>query len=361
MKTINIKINHFRQNSKYKILIGYSIFSHLEKLFNSINGINKIMMIYPESLKFIYKKIYSIFNNSYEIIDFVVPERERAKSKKIVFQCWEKLGKHNFTRSDIIIALGGGSVTDVSGFIASTWLRGIKVILIPTSLLCMVDASIGGKTGINTVQGKNLVGSFYLPTFVIIDLSFLKTLPFNELKNGLAEIIKIGFIKDRNIISLIEKNIHSLLKYDLIILRKIIEKSVYIKSKITSFDFQENNNREILNYGHTLGHAIELVENYSWKHGDAISIGMIFAAKLSNKLGYLNKDILDKHHYILNLIKLPTSYSNSSWHNLFNAIKIDKKSRGDSIRFVILKNYEKPIVSKINNVNLLKEVYKSLR
>ena len=205
------------------------------------------------------------------------------------------LGQNDFTRSDAIVAVGGGAVTDLAGFVAATWLRGVKVIHMPTSLLGMVDAAVGGKTGINTAEGKNLVGAFHPPAGVLADLDTLDTLPKNEIISGMAEVIKCGFIADPAILDLIEKDPAAVADPRSDVLRELIERAISVKAQVVSEDLKETGQREILNYGHTLGHAIELAERYSWRHGAAVSVGMMFAAELARSVGRLSDADADRH------------------------------------------------------------------
>ncbi|MBU6278387.1 MAG: 3-dehydroquinate synthase [Actinomycetales bacterium] len=273
-----------------------------------------------------------------------VPSGESAKTADVLQRCWDQLGSWNFTRNDAIVAVGGGTVTDVAGFVAATWLRGIRYIQVPTTLLAMVDASVGGKTGINTGHGKNLVGAFYSPVGVLCDLSFLQTLPLAELQSGLAEVVKVGLTSDDRILDLLGTNSTSAVQPTSPVLRELIERAIRVKAEVVGQDFRETASsmaadalgREVLNYGHTLGHAIERLEDYQWRHGAAIAVGMVFAAELAHAGGYLDAGAVDLHRRLLRGLDLPISYSGGRWPELLEAMQLDKKARGSSLRFVVL-------------------------
>ena len=280
----------------------------------------------------------------YEAILAGVPDSEDAKRVEVAAFCWGVLGQADFTRSDAVIGFGGGSTTDLAGFVAATWLRGVKLIQVPTTLLAMVDAAIGGKTGINTAEGKNLVGCFYAPSAVIIDLDTLESLPQNEILAGFGEVVKYGFIADERILELIEEDVAVATDSKSDVFAELIERSVAIKARVVGEDFKEAGLREILNYGHTLGHAIELAERYKWRHGAAISIGMVFVAELARLAGRLSDEAVDRHRSVLKLIGLPTEYKAEKWDQLVATMQRDKKSRAGTLRFVVLDAVGKPTI-----------------
>ncbi|MGA9871774.1 MAG: 3-dehydroquinate synthase, partial [Rhodococcus sp. (in: high G+C Gram-positive bacteria)] len=209
-----------------------------------------------------------------------IPDAEDGKELAVAGFCWEVLGRIGMTRSDAVVSLGGGAATDLAGFVAATWMRGVKIVHVPTTLLAMVDAAVGGKTGINTEAGKNLVGAFHEPSAVLVDLATLETVPRNEIVAGLAEVIKTGFIADPVILDLIEADPAAALDPTGTVLPELIRRSVEVKARVVAADLRESSLREILNYGHTLGHAIERRERYRWRHGAAVAVGLVFAAEL---------------------------------------------------------------------------------
>ena len=224
-----------------------------------------------------------------------IPDAEAGKDLPVVGFIWEVLGRIGVGRKDAIVSLGGGAATDVAGFAAATWLRGVDIVHVPTTLLGMVDAAVGGKTGINTDAGKNLVGAFHQPAAVLVDLATLETLPRNEIVAGMAEIVKAGFIADPVILDLIEADPEAALDPTGEVLPELIRRAVAVKAEVVAADEKESQLREILNYGHTLAHAIERRERYQWRHGAAVSVGLVFAAELGRLAGRLDDGTADRH------------------------------------------------------------------
>jgi 3-dehydroquinate synthase len=280
--------------------------------------------------------------------------------------CWSALGHAGFTRSDAIVSVGGGAVSDVAGFVAGTWLRGVRIVHVPTTLLGMVDAAVGGKTAINTAEGKNLVGVFHPPAGVLCDLDLLATLPPAEYVSGLAEVIKAGFIADPVILDLVEKAPAAAGRQGGPHTRELVERAVRVKAAVVSADLREalpteaGIGREMLNYGHTLGHAIEKVEHYLIRHGEAISIGMVYAAELAQRAGRLRADLVDRHRRILASVGLPITYGDRAWPDLLDAMKVDKKARGDRLRFVVLDDLAWPAILDSPPPALLEQSYAAL-
>ena len=310
---------------------------HLDKSWRAAVGEivdkhNKTMLFIPKELGERFQ-VNSLLSSNIALIE--VPSGEAAKSPEFLLKMWEACGEFGLTRSDCIIGIGGGSTTDLAGFVAASWLRGIAWHAIPTSLAGMVDAAIGGKTGINSAHGKNLIGAFHSPASVIIDFDFLETLSVRDFNAGMAEIIKAGFISDPQILDLARdarSNIGDL-----------ILRSVSVKAEVVSADFRESRLREILNYGHTLGHAVEKLEDYKLRHGEAVSIGLVFAAELSNVVGKLSPTVVDLHRELLQKYELPITYTRSALPELLGLIAGDKKSRGSELRFIGLEGIGKPI------------------
>ena len=274
---------------------------------------------------------------------FTVPDSEAGKSFATYQKVLDWLGAAGFTRNDLIVAVGGGAVTDLSGFVASSWLRGIDWVAVPTTLAAMVDAAVGGKTGINSEYGKNLIGSFYSPISVLVDLSWLSTLSDRDFAAGLAEVIKCGFIVDTEIVELLKDRNLLDVRSDRALTLELITRSIAVKAKVVSGDFKESFDREILNYGHTLGHAIELHSKYALRHGECVSIGLVFAANLANESGLLADQATDLHKKILSNLGLPTSYESRHWPELRANMAIDKKSRSGTLRFVAISEIGKTL------------------
>jgi 3-dehydroquinate synthase len=273
-----------------------------------------------------------------------VPDAEGGKTLPVAQMCWDRLGSAGFTRTDAVVGLGGGAVTDLAGFVAACWLRGVPVVQVPTSLLGMVDAAVGGKTGVNTAAGKNLVGAFHPPAAVFCDLAALRTLPAADLVAGLAEVVKCGFIADPDILTLIEKDPLGAADPGGDALRELVERAIRVKADVVGVDLRESGRREILNYGHTLAHAIEREENYRWRHGHAVSVGLVFAAELAVAAGRLDQATAGRHREILASLGLPVSYRPEAWPALQAAMRIDKKARADTLRFVVLDRLAAPAI-----------------
>ncbi len=274
---------------------------------------------------------------------FTVPDSEAGKSFATYQQVLDWLGAAGFTRNDLVVAMGGGAVTDLSGFVASSWLRGIDWVAVPTTLAAMVDAAVGGKTGINSEYGKNLIGSFYSPVSVLVDLSWLETLSDRDFAAGLAEVLKSGFIVDGQIVELLNGKTIAEVRANRALTLELISRTVTVKAKVVSGDFKENFDREILNYGHTLGHAIELHSKYKLRHGECVSIGLVFAANLANQMGILPAEVAESHKVILSNLGLPVSYERHYWPELRANMAIDKKTRSDTLRFVAISEIGKTL------------------
>jgi 3-dehydroquinate synthase len=304
-----------------------------EQLKSSSQNREKVAFIFSQNMK---DQVTDIPVGDAEIFFFPVADSEAAKSTQTLLQLWDWLGAAGFTRSDLIVGIGGGAITDLAGFAAATWLRGIDWVAVPTTVAGMVDAAVGGKTGINSEYGKNLIGSFHSPQSVVIDLQWLSTLTDRDFAAGLAEVVKCGFIKDVEIINLLKGKSIKEIRENIQLTTELVERSVKVKGAVVSGDFKESFDREILNYGHTFGHAVELDAKYSLRHGECVSIGMVFIAELSFSSGLISKEILDLHRSVLRDLDLPTMYNKSSWEVLLGLMRLDKKSRGSTLRFVAL-------------------------
>jgi 3-dehydroquinate synthase len=268
----------------------------------------------------------------------VVPDGEAAKTAEVAAGAWEEFGRLGLTRSDAVVGVGGGAVTDLAGFLAATWTRGIRVVQVPTTLLGMVDAAVGGKTGINTGAGKNLVGAFHPPAAVLADLDVLAGLPDAEFRSGLAEVVKCGFIADGAILDLLAADPTG--RRDT---AELIARAVQVKADAVGEDLYDTGRREFLNYGHTLAHAIERVEDFGWRHGEAVAVGLVFAAELAVRAGLLARADADRHRELIAAMGLPTRYA-GDWERLRSVMRVDKKARGASLRFVVLDGPGRPTI-----------------
>jgi 3-dehydroquinate synthase len=286
-----------------------------------------------------------------------VPDAEDGKTLAVAGFCWDVLGKVSLDRTGTIVGFGGGAVTDLAGFVAANWLRGVRVVHVPTTLLGMVDAAVGGKAGINIDAGKNLVGAFHEPAAVLADLATLQTLPRAELVAGMAEVVKAGFIADPMILELIEADPAAALDPSGPVLEELVGRAVRVKADVVAADFRESHLREILNYGHTLGHALERREGYRWRHGAAVSVGMVFAAELSRLAGRLDDATAQRHGAVLRSIGLPTTYDAEALPELLEGMRNDKKTRSGMLRFVVLDGLARPGRLENPDPQLLAEAY----
>ncbi|MFI6884625.1 3-dehydroquinate synthase [Streptosporangium canum] len=322
-------------DAPYDVVIGTGVLGELPGLLGS--GVRTVSVIHPASLPEIARPVCGAIEAAgYAVVPLPVPDGERAKTVEVAAQLWSAFGRYGITRSDAVVGVGGGATTDLAGFAAATWLRGVKVVQVPTTLLGMVDAAVGGKTGINTPEGKNLVGSFHPPAGVLCDLATLVSVPRDDYVGGLAEIIKGGFIADPTILALIEDDPAGARLPEGRHTRELIERKIQIKADVVGADLREGGLREILNYGHTLAHAIERVEEYRMRHGEAVAIGMVYAAELSRLDGRIGADVVDRTRSILTSVGLPVSYRRDAWPELRDHMRLDKKSRGAKLRFVVL-------------------------
>ncbi|HEX8630008.1 MAG TPA: 3-dehydroquinate synthase [Catenuloplanes sp.] len=289
-----------------------------------------------------------------------VPDAEAGKSIEVAARCWDALGAAGFTRTDVVVGVGGGAVTDLAGFVAATWLRGVRWVPVSTSLLGMVDAAVGGKTGINTAAGKNLVGAFHPPAGVLCDLALLDTLPRADLVAGLAEVVKCGFIADPAILDLIEGDPAAAARPADPVVRELVERAIRVKANVVGADLRESGLREILNYGHTLAHAIEKAQGYAWRHGHAVAVGLAYAAALSRLAERLDAATAERHRAILRLLDLPVAYPADAWPELLATMRVDKKTRGDRLRFVVLDALARPAILEGPDDALLHSAYREI-
>jgi 3-dehydroquinate synthase len=301
-----------------------------------------------------------------EVYEIATPDGEAAKTADVAAACWTALGEAGLTRSDAIVGVGGGATTDLAGFVAATFLRGVPVVHVPTTLLAMVDAAVGGKTGINTATAKNLVGAFHEPAAVLCDLDSLETLDRAEVVSGLAEVVKCGLISDTDILDLIEDEPAAAVDPAGEALAELVRRAVKVKAAVVADDLTERTShgsdvgREALNYGHTLGHAIERADDFATRHGEAVAVGMVFAAELAHLDGRLDADAVERHRRALGAIGLPTSYAGDDFEILLALMRVDKKSRGDRLRFVVLDEIGRPAILPDPAVDMLAAAFRAI-
>ncbi len=324
----------------YPVIIGTDLGGELDRL---LTGRHRVAILHQPVLADSAEAIRArLAGRGVDAHRIEIPDAEAGKDLPVVGFIWEVLGRIGIDRKDALVSLGGGAATDVAGFAAATWLRGVSIVHMPTTLLGMVDAAVGGKTGINTDAGKNLVGAFHQPLAVLVDLATLETLPRNELVGGMAEVVKAGFIADPVILDLIEADPQAALDPAGDVLPELVRRAIAVKAQVVAADEKESELREILNYGHTLGHAIERRERYQWRHGAAVSVGLVFAAELARLAGRLDDATARRHRTILAALGLPVSYDADALPQLLGYMAGDKKTRAGVLRFVVLDGLAKP-------------------
>jgi len=344
----------------YEVVIGAGVLSELPALVGK--DARSVVVIHPRGVGEIARPACRVLTDAgYLVHAEEVPEGEAAKDIGVATRLWSRLAAHRMTRSDAIVGVGGGATTDLAGFVAASWLRGVRLVLVPTTLLAVTDAAIGGKTALNIPEGKNLVGAFHTPAGVLADLAVLESLPQADYVSGLAEVIKAGFIADPVILDLIEADPDGAVVPHGRHSRELVERAVRMKAEVVSVDLREAGRREILNYGHTLGHAIERVEGYQLRHGDAVAIGMVYAAELARLAGRLDGAAVDRHRSVLAACGLPTAYVSGAWPALREAMAVDKKARGARLRFVILEGIARPSILDGPEEALLRGAYEEVR
>jgi 3-dehydroquinate synthase len=346
--------------SPYSVVVGTSAPQAVAEL---VADALRVAVIHPDTLGRQARSLCELLRaNGHEAHAIEVPTGEAAKDVAVAGFCWSVLGQAGFTRSDVVVGLGGGATTDLAGFVAASWLRGVRLVQVPTTLLGMVDAAVGGKTGINTPEGKNLVGAFHEPVGVVCDLDTLATLPRAELVSGLAEVVKCGFVADPHILDLVDASPEAALDPRSDVLRELVVAAISVKARVVSADLTETGagggvGREVLNYGHTFGHAVERVERYQFRHGAAVAVGMTFVAELARLAGTMDESLLDRHRDLLSRVDLPTTYVPGRWDELHAAMRVDKKTRGDRLRFVVLEDLARPTILEGPEESLLTAAY----
>ena len=361
---MNDTVVHVAGASPYDVVIGRGLADRLAGMLG--DSVQRVALIHTEQLSELVAGLLSTLNDSYDVLTLAVPDGEQSKSAEVAHQCWEALGEAGFTRSDAVVTFGGGATTDLGGFVAATWLRGVRVVHVPTTLLAMVDAAVGGKTGINTGAGKNLVGAFHEPAGVLCDLALLGTLPGPELVAGMGEVVKCGFIADPEILRLVEADPEAALDVAGPVLRELVERAIRVKIDVVVDDLKETGGadghpgREVLNYGHTMAHAIERASSYGIRHGEAVAIGCCYAAEVARLSGVLADDVADRHRRAFAAVGLPVGFDGASFDELEATMKVDKKSRGSQLRFVVLHDLAEPRILAGPRDDVLRRAYDAM-
>ena len=340
-------------DSAYDVVVGHGVLDELPAMLGP--DVHRVALCHSSALPELADRVAAALGEGVTVLRLPLPDGEAAKAGTVAIEAWEELGAAGFTRSDAVVTVGGGATTDMGGFIAATWLRGVAVVHVPTTLLGMVDAAVGGKTGMNTAAGKNLVGSFHEPAGVICDLDVLATLPAAELVSGLGEVVKCGFIADPEILALVEASPAETLDGGSSQLRELVERAVRVKVDVVVGDLRERGGsdghpgREALNYGHTLAHAVEKGTAYAVRHGEAVALGMVFVAELARLSGRLDDETAARHASVLASVGLPTRLSDVgasglTFEEVLATMRVDKKARGAHLRFLVLDGLARPAI-----------------
>ena len=334
-----VRVNLGRRS--YPIYIGERV-SRIGKVIKELDLSKRILVISDNKVFHYYGETIKrgLEKEGYKVFVVKVPLGEKYKSIGQAIKLYEKCVNCKLERDSAILALGGGVINDLAGFVAATYLRGINFIAVPTTLLAQVDASIGGKVGVDLPQAKNLVGSFYQPRAVLIDIEVLKTLPVREMGNGLAEVVKYGIIRDKGLFEYLEKNLEKIRRLETNALQRVIVESVRIKAKIVAQDErEEKGKREILNFGHTIGHSVEAAGGYQgYHHGEAISIGMLKATEIAVAMHFCSPRLLLRLQKLLKRMGLPTKpliKSGVDKRKIYKSLFLDKKKKGGKLRFIL--------------------------
>ena len=355
MKILNVELG----DRSYPIYIGSSLLEDA-KIITSHVKTKTICIVSNTTVSKLYLENIKNLLDGYQVVEAIIDDGEEFKNYDSLNHIYTKLLENQCNRDTTILALGGGVVGDIAGYAAASFLRGIPFIQIPTTLLAQVDSSVGGKTGINHLLGKNMIGAFYQPQAVIIDLNVLKTLDKRQISAGLAEVIKYGLIWDKDFFKYLEVNIENLKQLDFEHLEYVIYRSCEIKAKVVSEDEKESGIRAILNLGHTFGHAIENCLGYGeWLHGEAVGCGMVLAAKMSFAQGWLSESEFNRVKNLISQANLPIEKPDIDYENFIGAMKLDKKNRDKEIYLVLQQGIGQAIVTNKYSSSALDDVIKS--
>jgi 3-dehydroquinate synthase len=344
--------------NSYEIYVGSGLLAQTGRWLRE-NGLSgKLVIITDPRARKLYGDALNqgLTKDGFSVTTLLVPEGEEQKSLETAGRLYHELTNCYAERTTPILALGGGVIGDLAGFVAATYLRGVPLIQIPTTLLAQVDSSIGGKVAVDHGQLKNKIGAFYQPRLVISDIDTLKTLPSNELANGLAEVIKSAAIRNKKFFAFLEANLDRIKSLDESALEETVFQTARIKAEVVAKDERDVGLRNILNYGHTIGHAIETISDFKVEHGKAIAIGMLAAARISNKMSILDKNDLGRLKGIIEKAGLPTEMPDLEIEKIIQAMKHDKKVLRGKIRFVLLKSIGSAFITDEVDVSLVEKV-----
>ena len=360
MQTIKVNL----KNKPYNIYIGQKLIEKLDSLIDSLVDVSKIAIITNNVVADLYlSKIKKVISDTKKIEVFIVPDGEVNKSLKQVEKIYSWLIENKFDRNSLIIAFGGGVIGDLAGFVAATYLRGVRLVQIPTTLLAQVDSSIGGKVGVNHFLGKNLIGAFYQPQLVLSDINFIKSLDTNEYICGMGEVVKYALIGDAKLYEFIEQNFENLSQDNLVVNEYLVSTSAQHKANIVAQDEKEIGIRTILNFGHTFGHALEKFYNFEkLKHGQAVLLGMKCAIFASQKLNLIEENLAKKIIELINRfnVKLPQNLSHENISELLKYMQHDKKVKKEKINYILLKDIGEVSKSEISDTNIIRCAFESL-
>lgn len=358
MHTISVNL----PSDSYQILISSGSLIQLGQEMNKLNLGKKVLIVSNPEIFENYGQtcLQSLEDAGFETYTHLIPAGESHKNLQSIAQIYDTALAHHLERSSTLVALGGGVIGDLTGFAAATWLRGVNFVQVPTSLLAMVDASVGGKTGVNHPQGKNLIGAFYQPKLVLIDPTVLKTLPEREFRAGMAEVIKYGIIWDADLFTKLEQaeGIDSFVNINQELLQTILVRSTQAKAEVVSQDEKEAGLRAILNYGHTLGHAVESLTNYQqFVHGEAVAIGMVAAGKIATVMGLWTEAEAKRQEQLIAKTKLPTQIPTElEVKDILATLKTDKKVKAGKVRFILPTNIGKVTITDKVTDDIIKNI-----
>ena len=354
MKKIQVKLGR----NSYDIRVGSALLAQTGRWLKEEGFSGKLVIITDPTVQRLYGDVLDkrLTEDGFKVITLLVPAGEEQKSLENAARLYHELTGSYAERTTPIIALGGGVIGDLAGFVAATYLRGVPLIQIPTTLLAQVDSSIGGKVAVDHGQLKNKIGAFYQPKLVISDIDTLKTLPARELANGLAEVIKSAAIRDREFFVFLEDNLDQITSLDGEVLEEIVFRTAGIKSEVVAKDEKESDLRGILNYGHTIGHAVESVSNFRSGHGEAVAIGMVAAARISNMMGFLDGNEVIRLKNVVDKAGLPTDMPELKFEEITKAMKHDKKVLRGKVRFVLLRSIGEAFIAEEVSPTLVEEV-----